>query len=92
MRYGDLEGRSVFTSDQTELGTVANARVTPQGSIDALILQDAGNFGLDRNYVMVPVDRVSPAQGGESDLTVDVTDAEIRTMIEAGQERQGQAQ
>jgi sporulation protein YlmC with PRC-barrel domain len=86
MRYGDLEGRSVVTSDATELGTVANARVTPQGSIDALILKDSGNFGLDEQYVMVPVDRVSPGRSGESDLVVDVTDAEVRTMIDARQQ------
>jgi sporulation protein YlmC with PRC-barrel domain len=90
-RYGDLEGRSVFTNDETELGSVANARVTPQGAIDALILKDAGNFGLNEQYVMVPVERISASEGGEADLVVDVTDAEIRSMVERRME-QGEGQ
>jgi sporulation protein YlmC with PRC-barrel domain len=81
MTFQDMQGRSVFTSDQTELGTIENARVTQQGDIDAIVVRHTGAFDMNEQYVLIPVDRLSPAQGGENDITADFSDQDVETMI-----------
>jgi sporulation protein YlmC with PRC-barrel domain len=85
MTYDDLQGRTLYSSDSTEMGTVANARVNDAGAIDALVVRGTDAFDMDQEYMLIPVGRISPAQGDDGDLVSDISDEDVRRAIEAKQ-------
>jgi sporulation protein YlmC with PRC-barrel domain len=87
-RYGDLEGRTVYSREGTELGTVRNARVNQRGEVDAIVV--SGGEGLGPHVLLIPTDMVSPAQGAEADLVADVGDDEITRMREQRRQMEDQ--